>query len=192
MPTHFIAVAWPGIEPGTCITIVACKHETTTYLCSTSCLATLYLTKMYLHGQNEFPVYCSLYTITFCKTFTSQRRLWDQQPCRVPVANLKISNLRTQRRGHDGAICNFAQFLYAYGNCTHRWKLNTDNKSHTQEHALGHVYLLYIRMQRFDCFWAITSTVEKPAEIQTRNRQASSLVRAPDPWSGGHEFESSV
>jgi hypothetical protein len=47
----------------------------------------------------------------------------------------------------------------------------------TQEHALGHVYLVYIRMQQFDCFWAITSTVDKSAEIQTSNRLACSLVR---------------
>jgi hypothetical protein len=98
----------------------------TTYLCSTSCLATLYLIKIYLLGETAFPVYCSLYTITYCNTFASQLRHRYQQRCRVE--NLKISNLRTPRRGHDGAICNFAQFLYAYGNCTHRGKLHTDKK----------------------------------------------------------------
>ncbi len=100
----------------------------TTYLCSTSCLATLYFNKMNLHGENAFPVYCSFFTVTYCKTFTSQLRHKYQQPCRVE--NLKISNLWTPRRGHDGAVCNFAQFLYAYGNCTHRGKLHTDKKLH--------------------------------------------------------------
>jgi hypothetical protein len=58
----------------------------------------------------------------------------------------------------------------------------------TQEHALGHVYLVYIRMQRFDCFWAITNTVEKPAEIQTSVRQASPLVECLTPDSVDTNF----
>ncbi len=34
------------------------------------------------------------------------------------------------------------------------------------------------------------STVEKPAETQTSIQLASHLVRVPNSWSGGHEFES--
>jgi hypothetical protein len=36
---------------------------------------------------------------------------------------------------------------------------------------------------------ALGTTVEKPAETQTSIRLASHLVRAPNSWSGGHEFE---
>jgi hypothetical protein len=55
-----------------------------------------------------------------------------------------------------------------------------ENCTLIKNHIHTTVYLLYIRTQQFDCFWIITNTVEKPAETQTSNRLACSLVREPN------------
>jgi hypothetical protein len=71
------------------------------------------------------------------------------------------------------SFCTLMETARTEENCT----LIKNQMHTTQEHVLGHVHLLYIRMQRFDCFWVITNTVEKPAETQTSsNRLASSLA----------------